>query len=373
MPSQTGATRQDEPAEKGERGVTPRLAALSTLSGEVSLDDIIRKPVKALRPLPIGSRDDVFVEGASHVLAANPKGGKSTLMQYLSYAWAVAGHRILYLSEEFELVWQLRTAILGLEPSGAHFKVVYALGLEPGVLLNRTVGGDEDIIIVDTIRTLLGVKSLANSDEVVAALKPWLNGVTKSGRTLVFGHHFTKDKDTIAGGGGLLAAVDTVIKYQEVAGDDTLRVLSVRSRLPLAGRFGLRMVASQSGTTFVVEEASGVLTLTRDEQMLYEVIYTEAQCKAAEEQIGFLEEETKLGAAGSSDDVAAKLAHLKDIKPRTVRDLEKATGWPESRTKYVLKQLVSRGLVKDVTGHAGVGGRGLAAAYVRVETDEDDE
>src|SRR5579864_7243020 len=77
-----------------EKDPKPRVSVVRTLSGELTLDDIIRKPVKELRPLPVATREDVFLEGASHVFAAHPKGGKSTLLEYLCYQWAINGHRI---------------------------------------------------------------------------------------------------------------------------------------------------------------------------------------------------------------------------------------------------------------------------------------
>jgi hypothetical protein len=310
----------------------------------------------------------VFVEGGSHIIAGTWKGGKSTLMAYACHGWAEAGHKVLYLSEEFELVWKLRTQAFRLEPGGFHFQIVYALGEAADRLLERVHKGPEDIIVVDTIRTLLAVRSLANSDEVVSAIKPWLTATIKRGKTLLLLHHFNKGSDTISGGGGLLAAVDSLIKYREVTEDSKLRILSTESRMPPmhGARFGLRMAATELGVTFLVEDMPGGTTLSRDEQLLFGVIHSQAECQAAEEQIKFLEEEAALGGAGSPEEVARKLARLKDIVPRTVQELQKASGWPEGKTKYVLRQLLGANLVRDVTGNAGVGGRGLAAAYVRI-------
>jgi hypothetical protein len=353
---------------KGAKSPKPGSSGVSPLSGEVSLNDIIRLPAKVLRPLPLGTRNDVFVEGGSHILAGTWKGGKSTLMAYLCHAWAESGHKVLYLSEEFELVWKLRTQTFRLEPGGFHFQVVYALGEPVERLLQRVRQAREDIVVVDTIRTLLGVRSLANSDEVTMAIKLWLTATVGRSKSLLLLHHFNKDGDTFAGGGGLLAAVDSLVKYREVDGDTNFRVLSTQSRMPAmhGTRFGLRMAATELGIAFLIEDVPGGAAMGRDEQVLYGVIHSEAECQNAVEQIKFLEEEAPLGGAGSPEEVARKLARLKDIVPRTVQDLQRASGWTEAKTKYVLKQLLAANLVRDVTGNAGVGGRGLAAAYVRV-------
>lgn len=286
------------------------------------------------RPLPCLTRDDVFSIGASHLLSAAPKTGKSTIVSYLCRDWADE-HGILYFSEEFERVWHKRAIEFELEAEDDKFTIIPALGISTQRLLQRARNGPEDIVIVDTTRALLGIKSLGNSDEVVHKLRPWLQ-LCQSGKTLILLHHMLIKANTrrfgvaVAGGHGLLGAVDTVIQYTEL--DDSLRLCEVRSRLQSEH---VVFVVRKTGPLFTVEDAPHELTLTESEQEVW--------------------------------------ACLDVQQARTLPELMEATGFAEAKTRRIVLDLARKGLARDISDNPGHGGRGMRSQWVAVQGDDEEE
>jgi predicted ATP-dependent serine protease len=294
---------------------------------EFGVDELLEMKFED-HPLPFLTRDDVFFEGSSTILAAREKVGKSTLMRHVVYTWAAEGHRVLYLSEEWRRAWRRQAEELAFESGGGWLRVVEALGQDPAKLLDRAVRGSENVVVIDTLTWLLGV-SLGNRDEIVDAIRPWLQ-LCRAGKTLIMLGHLTKRGSEIGGSYALAAAVDTLIKLRGVDGQDDLRVIEVRSRWLADSpvRFSVR----KQGSTFTVEDVPGELQLTATQEEILVVL------------------------------------DVDPAKAKTVEDLMALTGFKESRTKTGLRQLVDLQLIRDVSGNAGgTGGRGNAAKYIAIE------
>lgn len=151
--------------------------------------------------------------GLSTLISGYPKAGKSTLLFHLAHEWAAAGHRILYLTEESEVIWKARVTACredGLE----HMVGIFGLGVRPECLVRRAAHGDEDIVIVDTTN-LLGIQDGNDSATVWAALSPWVAMAREKGKTALFAHHTNKslqgDLKAVAGSYNFAAVVDCVL------------------------------------------------------------------------------------------------------------------------------------------------------------------
>jgi hypothetical protein len=170
--------------------------------------------------------------GYATLIAAYPKGGKTTLLFDLARRWAAEGHDILYVTEEAEIVWKAR--LLTAPEEGLERIVgVPGLGADPAVLLRRAEAGSEGIVIVDTTN-LLGIADGNDSATVRIALTPWVAMGQASGKTCIFSHHTNKslqgDLKAVAGSHNFAAIVDCVLVLR---GDETphRRVLDGASRV----------------------------------------------------------------------------------------------------------------------------------------------
>lgn len=292
------------------------------LSGELSTDEILDLDFVD-RPLDFLGRNDVIFEASSNVLAAREKGGKSTLACHLCHGWVVEGRPVLCLSEEWRRGWRWRLEALGIPKGVGHFQVIEGLDKTPQELLQRARRGIEDIVVVDTATWLLGI-SLANRDEVVKGLKPWVS-LTQLGKTVILLAHVTKRGD-LAGSHAFGAGVDTILTLEKVAGDPDLRTVKVQGRR-LLDAFAIR----KTGTTFSLEDLPHEQILTPAQAEVLEVLSTDPT------------------AALTWEEVAAK------------------TGFKEGKTRKILRELVEFQLARDITGSLGSGGRGNAARYILVE------
>ncbi len=168
----------------------------------------------ALRHLPLLDQDGYIVHGWGHLLAGYPKVGKTELLAASVVAWLAAGITVHWLTEESEALWALRLAKLGDELPGLFF--THALGASPHALLDHAAAGDEDIIILDTIRTLLGLPDECDNSAIARALVPW--EARLQGRTRIYVHHDRKAGGDhghgIAGGSAFLAVVDRALEVQ---------------------------------------------------------------------------------------------------------------------------------------------------------------
>lgn len=205
------------------QAVTIRVVdATELLAGEIP---------EELASLPLLGVSGYILEGWSHLLAGYPKVGKSELVFTCARDWVRRGVRVLWLSEESELVWRLRLRRDPDLPQG--LRLVFALGAPPDALLERAASGDEAVVVVDTIRSLLGISDEADNAEIARALGAWEARLRE--KTRIYLHHLRKDLGdhglAVAGGTMLVGAVDRVLELRHDSHDEQRRLLRVISRI----------------------------------------------------------------------------------------------------------------------------------------------
>lgn len=159
------------------------------------------------------------------MLAGYPKVGKTELLCRIVEGWAP--ERVLFVTEEPEGVWAAR---LKRRPSvWGHVTLVFGLGTEPSALLNRVEAGVEEIVIVDTIRSLLGLEDENDNSGIARTLAPWVAGARRGGKTLILGHHERKQAgehgQAIAGAHAFLGVVDIALELNRDPHNPRRRIL----------------------------------------------------------------------------------------------------------------------------------------------------
>jgi hypothetical protein len=290
---------------------TSKPQAFEPLVGEVSFNSILDLKFADEEPLPFLTRNDVIFLGTSTIVTAEAKTGKSTLFNTLAYNWAVDGHKVLYLTEEYPRSWGFRTKYLDfdkIEDGEGSFTVVHP-GNSPASLLARAVRGPENIVIVDSMTNLLGVSNAPG--QTLEIISPWIRLMQHYGKTLILLHH-TNMSGKMAGSYTLKAAVDTLVDYNI---DTGLRKVSVTSRMiPEPVSF----LVVKDGNTLGVQEVKGEMTLTEPQAIVYGTLDT--------------------------------------MTPLSVDDLMLATTFPEGKVRKILKALVKKGLAQDHSSTGNVKG-----------------
>jgi hypothetical protein len=188
--------------------------------------------LSALDSLPLLGRPGYIVRGWSHLLAGYPKAGKTELMFDCVREWAAMGIRTAWFSEEGEAVWSARRAKHPDFPANA-LQVVVAIGTGPMQLLGRAREGSEDVVILDTLRNLLGITDENDNAEVARALGCW--EARLAGKTRLYIHHQRKQGgehgQAIAGGAAFLGIVDRAIEIRFDPSGSNRRRLVVSSRI----------------------------------------------------------------------------------------------------------------------------------------------
>src|SRR5262249_28581746 len=123
----------------------------------------------------------------------------------------------LYFTEEPRSIWRGRLAQAAGPWTG--LRLVFALGVPHLELLARIRDGEEDVIIIDTIRNLRILPADESDNGAVArALTPWIASARERGKTLLLLHHTRKGAgdhgESISGGHALLGAVDIALEIR---------------------------------------------------------------------------------------------------------------------------------------------------------------
>jgi hypothetical protein len=175
--------------------------------------------------LPLLGQDRFIVKGWSHLVAAYPKTGKAELLVRLLAEWSK--ERILYVTEEPRGAWDAR--MQKLPTVYGHVTLYYGLGAMPQEILTRLQTGEETIVVLDTIRNLLGLRDETNNSEVTRALIPYIAASRTKNQTLIAVHHDRKGGgdhgEGIAGGHAFLGAVDIAIELKRDGHEDSVRRL----------------------------------------------------------------------------------------------------------------------------------------------------
>jgi len=215
-----------EVAQAGQlRGIS--LAALRRKARDVGVEP------DAL-PLLGEAEPPIFRRRLSHIVAAPPKAGKTTLLYAQAKEWAGIGVSILFMSEEPEVVWYRRLAAEDAEDEVLErIKLLPALGESPESLLERMGQGPEEIVILDTAK-ILGVEDENDAATVNRVITPWVVKSRATGKTLIVAHHMRKGGgravEALAGSYSWAAVFDTVIEI-ELDEQDSRRQLRAVGRL----------------------------------------------------------------------------------------------------------------------------------------------
>lgn len=177
--------------------------------------------------IPVLGRKDIVVKGWSHLLAAYPKVGKTEFICSQIDEW-VKSFRILCLTEENESIWADRLKNRAWE--GVNF--VYALGTTVEEIASCIRAGNEDVVIIDTVRAALGIEQENDNSEVARKLTPVIQACREKNKTLFLLHHARKgggeSGEAISGGHAYFGAVDIALelKRDKQAPSSSKRILN---------------------------------------------------------------------------------------------------------------------------------------------------
>lgn len=162
--------------------------------------------------LPLLGQDGFLVEGWTHLIAGYPKVGKTQLMVQLCMSWSP--RLVLYITEEPRHLWGYRLAKMDAWEQGT---ILPGLGAPIEQLLGEIRGGEEEIVVIDTVR-LLGLKDENDNSALAAQLFPIIAACREGGKTLILLHHTRKGGgehgEGIAGGHAFLGVVDIGIEIR---------------------------------------------------------------------------------------------------------------------------------------------------------------
>ncbi len=192
----------------------------------------------SLEYLPVLGIDGFIVRGWTHLLAGWWRSGKTEFLTAVALPWMRLGLRVVWVTEETDSIWADRadTADEIYDPvPWEHLTLVDARSGSPEELLDTVatlVGGD--VIIVDTIREVCGIKSMKNDDEIVAGVNPWVRRLRDGRLTLIFVAQHRKSPgehgERVEGSVALPSMMDAVLELVPVEGHDRQRRLTVRRR-----------------------------------------------------------------------------------------------------------------------------------------------
>ena len=176
--------------------------------------EVRENPEPAVTFLPLLGQEKFIVKGWSHILAAYPKGGKTELMASVVVEWS--NESILWITEEAEDIWRVRMKELPQTFQFTNVELVFGLGMTRAEVLAETKGGSESVVILDTIRNLLGFKDENDNSEVARELIPFVTTARDGGKTLIALHHDKKGGgehgEGISGAHAFLGVVDVALE-----------------------------------------------------------------------------------------------------------------------------------------------------------------
>jgi hypothetical protein len=201
---------------------------------EIRGSELVNARTPALETLPLlGARGYIGVQ-TSTLIAAYPKVGKTTLLREMLEEWAREGHEVLVLTEEPQMAWELR--LFEADPE-LWDRVVFVpcLGVATEALLERAGAGAEDVVVHDTLRSVVRFTDETNNAEVATAVNPWIALAREGDKTFVALHHTTKSAAEhgkgIAGGHALFGVFDAALEVLRMAESPTRRRIRCYARL----------------------------------------------------------------------------------------------------------------------------------------------
>jgi predicted ATP-dependent serine protease len=186
-----------------------------------------------LPTLPLLGQGGYVIKEWSHLFAGYPRCGKTELLTRQAQDWIAQGLTILYITEESKSIWQHRLG--GLAGEWKPLRVVLGLGMEPPHLFKRAFTGPEEVVIIDTLRSLLGLEDETDNSEVAKRLNPWIAEARKKNKTLIMAHHMRKGAgehgEGIAGGHALLGVFDIALEILRDPNQPRRRLIRPYARL----------------------------------------------------------------------------------------------------------------------------------------------
>jgi DNA repair protein RadA/Sms len=212
-------------------------------AGRYNALDLSLEPAPVVETLSLAGQPGVVVKGLSNILGAYPKVGKTTLVWHSVLDW-LETDRVVWITEEPLLVWRVRlsgfVSSLG-HPLGERNEslrnlwLVPVSGRSPEELLEEAFGGDEEIVIVDTLRHALRFSQEADNSEIAAQVIPWIEAARTADKTFLGLHHHTKAGGDhgrgLAGGHALLGVFDMAIEVDRAQHPSNRRKVSALGRL----------------------------------------------------------------------------------------------------------------------------------------------
>ncbi len=204
------------------------------VNAKAQRDKALAAGVTKLPYLPLLGQDKFLVEGWTHLIAGYPKVGKTELLVQLSTSWSPM--HVLYITEEPRHLWDYRLQKMEEWEQGT---ILYGMGVPAPQLLRDIQDGDEEIIVIDTIR-LLGFKDENDNSALAALLFPFIGACREGGKTLILLHHTRKGGgehgEAIAGGHAFLALVDIGIEIKRDKSKNR-RLVKAYGRVGTGGEF----------------------------------------------------------------------------------------------------------------------------------------
>jgi len=215
--------------------------------GSALADDVVEE----VPTLPFLGRPGYLAQGDATLIASYPKAGKTTLLAALIPGFVRSGNRVLLLTEERLRTWATR---IPADESDiwARVRVIDALGLggglarlkyeQGGALLTHAQRSPEEVVVVDTLRNILGLEDETDSSKVVRQVSPWIAGMRnphplqdRRAKTFIALGHEIKEPGAfgrgIAGGHGLLGLFDGALEIERVPGVPNRRRVTAIARL----------------------------------------------------------------------------------------------------------------------------------------------
>lgn len=183
--------------------------------------------------LPFLDRNDIIPKGYSILIAGKPKAGKTELTIRTALSWANINKNVLYISEESEIIWIKR--LQNLAGQLDHIFICCALGA-PEYEIRKTISSFQaEIIIIDTVRNIVGLKDEKDNSEIARVLNPIIAAARRKGKTIIFLHHQRKGMgeygDSVSGGHAFLGSVDLYLELSHDSKNKNRRVVKGSGRI----------------------------------------------------------------------------------------------------------------------------------------------
>lgn len=187
-----------------------------------------------LESVPLLGKDGILLRGVLTLIAAHPKGGKTTLLVHSAREWIRQGLRVAWLSEEPLAAWRQRWEMF---PELAEIIMPDRPISDPKGWLEQVAQLQPDVLVVDTIRRFCRIDDENSSAQVHRAIRPLQELLTKVPRCAVLLVHHTgkrrsmtaEDASTldVAGSHAFVGDVDTILTVLPNGEEKNQRVVKV--------------------------------------------------------------------------------------------------------------------------------------------------